>query len=662
MNSWVIENLGLTLLHSLWQIAFVAVILIAALRVLRESSANFRYFASVSALCLSLILPIATFLYLSGNTSNSAITAVTQTSPNVRIEQSIPNLKTENFQNTSQISPIISENIAMTSPSPKIDFLPILVGVWLIGVLFFSIRLAGGIWTIHLYKTRKVSKVEKHWQEKFDEICKNLQISQKVRFLQSKMVEMPVVIGWLKPVVLVPASAFLQIPAKELETILIHELTHIKRRDYLVNFVQSMVEILFFFHPCIWWISAKIRAEREFAVDEFVSQLFETERFVYAKALANLEESRTTTPILAMAANGGNLMKRIEKILNGSRKINSKNVSIWSAVFAVTFVIGLSVGIYWLKTAETKSVKKQGRKVAVVYDGFINLRLDLTNQEFFNAVEKHKVPTVWVVNQFSISQMKDDSTKLLLRNRYRNNIKFAINAMDSTSRTLISEDSFEGFTQKNLDYLNEVLATEGGKVDYFYFVDGSNVYRSESAQNVEKSLLRQGLKNIPTSAPYYDSLFTLLYERKCIIEKNTYNCEEVRQAVDTIRQKYLNFMTEQFEAMERYSQEVIGREVPQVLYLSSSRLVDESADQIFQMLKDRGYEFVPLEEVMADETYAWQEKIRKIMRFDRNRWDKTSEYLKDEMSIFKNEEDKKFKIEVKPKQPFVIKKSQAEEK
>ncbi len=637
MNSWIIENLGLTLLHSLWQIAFIALILFAALRFLRESSATFRYLASISALCFSLILPIATFLYLSNNKSNLAISPITPISANTRIEQSLPNPKSEKVQETAHYSPTISENIAMTSPSPKINFLPVLVGIWLIGVLFFSIRLAGGIWTIHLYKTRKVSKVEKHWQEKFEELCESLQIRQKARFLQSKMVEMPVVIGWLKPVVLVPASAFLQIPAKELETILIHELLHIKRHDYLVNLLQSLIEILFFFHPCVWWISAQTRIEREFAVDEFVSQLFETERFIYAKALANLEESRTTAPILAMAADGGNLMKRIEKILNGSRKINSKNVSIWSAVFAITFVIGLSVGIYWLKTAEDKSVTKHGRRIAIVYDGFPNIRQDILSSEFFNTLEKRKIPAVWVINQFSISQMKDDSAKAILRNRYRNNIKFAINAMDSTSRTLISEDHFEEITQKNLDYLNEVLTPERGKVDYFYFVDGANIYRSESAQKVEKSLLQQGLINIPTSAPYYDSLFSLLYEKNCRADKNKVQCEDARQVIDAIRDKYLKYMTEQVEAMEQYSQEVIGREVPQVLYISSSRLVDESADQIFQMLEDKGYEFVPLEEVMADETYAWQEKIRKIMRFDRNRWDKTSEYLKDEMEIFKSD-------------------------
>lgn len=656
MNSWIIENLGWTLLHSLWQIAFVALILFVALRVLREFSANSRYLASIFALIFSLILPITTFVYLSTD-AKTEINPTNQPLPNLNIEPSFQSVNPQNLPKEIPISPVNSpNNIAVTSSSPNIPFLPILVGFWLIGVMLFSIRLAGGVWAVHLYKTRKVSAVETHWQEKFDELCASLQIRQKVKFLQSQMIEMPVVIGWLKPVVLVPASAFLQISPKELETILIHELTHIKRNDYLINFVQSLVEILFFFHPCVWWISAQIRTEREFAVDEIVSQMLETERFVYATALANLEDSRASAPTLAMAADGGNLMKRIEKILNGSRKISSKNVSIWSAVFAVTLILGLSVGVYWLKTTETKSAKKQGRRIAIVYDGFPNIRQDLMSQEFFDKAKKRKIPAVWVVNQLSILQMKGEDAKSAIRNRYQNNIRIAINAMDSTARSVIPEDKFEESTQKNLDYLNEVLATEGGKVDYFYFLDGANIYRSESAQKVEKSLLQQGLINIPTSAPYYDSLFTLLYEKNCRVEQNKVQCEDARQAIDAIRDKYLKFMTEQVEAMEQYSQEVIGREVPQVLYLSSSRLVDESADQIFQMLEDRGYEFVPLEEVMADETYAWQEKIRKIMRFDRNRWDKTSEYLKEEMQIF-NQDDKKFKFGVKPPPSYIEEKS-----
>ena len=630
MNSWIIENLGWTLLHSLWQIGFVALVLFMALRVLRDFSANLRYTVSVSALILSLILPVTTFVYLS--TTTNPVQTAKQPLPTISKPILTQETKSQIIAETVDVPPIVLADNSVLSPSPKIPYLTILVVFWLIGVTIFAVRLVGGIWTVHLYKTRQVSEVESHWQTKFDKLCESLQIKRKVRFLKSQMVEMPVVIGWLKPVVLVPASAFLQISPKELETILLHELTHIKRHDYLVNFGQSLVEILFFYHPCVWWISAKIRAEREFAVDEFVSQVFETERFVYAKALATLEEIRSVPiPTLAMAANGGNLMKRIENILNGSRKINSKNISIWSAVFAVTLILGVAVGVYWIKS----SSKVSGRKIAVVYGMYPAMNKgNYLNNEFFSILEKHQIPVTWVINQFTVMQMmKDESAKSVIRDRYNKNIKFAIDTRDTATGSVIPEDTFEDFSERHLNYLNEVLSIEGGKTDYFYFLDGFSQYRSAQAQNVEKTFFSKGMKNIPFATPNYDSLFTLLYDKICIAETNKFPCEQDFQSKKAVQKKYLRFMTDQFDKMQNYSQEVMGREIPQILLLSSSKLNDESADQIFQILKDKGYEFVSLEEVLTDETYIEQEKIRKLMRFDRNRWDATAEYLKDELHI-----------------------------
>ena len=142
MNNWIIENLGWTLLHSLWQIVFVSIVLFSALRVLRDFSASLRYAVSVSALILSLILPVATFVYFS--TATSSVQTTKQTVPIA--SKLIPTEETQNqiISETVGVPPPISEDNLASPSSPNFPLLPILVGLWLIGVMLFSIRLIGG--------------------------------------------------------------------------------------------------------------------------------------------------------------------------------------------------------------------------------------------------------------------------------------------------------------------------------------------------------------------------------------------------------------------------------------------------------------------------------------------------------------------------------------
>ncbi len=600
MNSWIIENLGWTLLNSLWQIGLTTLILFSALRILKDYSANARYLASISALILSLILPVATFVYIS-NDSQPAVKTINQ-SPTIQKNQSpIQITESEIIKETSPTSPVTSiDKTGSSSSSLNIPFLPILVSFWLIGVLLFSIRLIGGVWTVHLYKTRQVSAVETHWQEKFDELCESLEIRQKVRFLQSKLVEIPVVIGWLKPVVLVPASAFLQILPKELETILIHELTHIKRHDYLINFVQSLVEILFFYHPCVWWISSQIRTEREFAVDEFVSQMFETERFIYAAALANLEESRTTTPILAMAADGGNLMKRIEKILNGSRKISSKNVSIWSAVFAVTFVLGISVGIYGLKNTEIKKIPT-GQKVAVIISSFsekIDEKKSL--EKLLELQNKFQIPATWILDSKLIDAVKENQIPSDFFSQTRkNNSDFILEVPNFSATTYINgDDEYTKQWIERIRFVEENLAKTDYKLKYY-----SIGYSSQIPQEMENFLKSRGLKlkgfqNVDSGLE-----FNFKYENDCAkSETGLFSCKPTGpEKQKEIREKYLQYMSELIDLNSNYYQTKYGKEITQAIRLAKGKLTDDTSDELFQMLKDKGYEFVPFDEAVAEE-------------------------------------------------------------
>jgi uncharacterized protein (TIGR03435 family) len=139
-----------------------------------------------------------------------------------------------------------------------------------------------------------------------------------VRLLASALVDAPTVAGWLRPVVLAPVGVLTGLPAGQLEALLLHELAHIRRQDYLVNILQSVAEALLFYHPAVWWVSGHIRTERELCCDDVVVAVF-GDPLTYARALAQLESWRPAHLSAAVAANGGSLADRIARLLGQPR-------------------------------------------------------------------------------------------------------------------------------------------------------------------------------------------------------------------------------------------------------------------------------------------------------------------------------------------------------
>ena len=149
----------------------------------------------------------------------------------------------------------------------------------------------------------RTAPVAEQWQMAAVRLSRRLHIATPVKLLESTLVDVPTVIGWLKPVMLLPASALAGLAPAQLEAIFAHELAHVRRHDYLVNLLQTVVETLLFYHPAVWWLSARIRAERENCCDDLAVALC-GDPVAYARALADLEELRGTGGRLVMAANG----------------------------------------------------------------------------------------------------------------------------------------------------------------------------------------------------------------------------------------------------------------------------------------------------------------------------------------------------------------------
>src|SRR5439155_5091815 len=169
--------------------------------------------------------------------------------------------------------------------------------------------LTGWLWVQRL-RTRGVAPADADFRRMAARLARRLHITRVVTLLESSLVDVPTVIGWLKPVVLLPASALGALSPQQLEAILAHELAHIRRHDYLVNLLQTLVETLLFYHPAVWWLSRRIRIERENCCDDLAVSLC-GDPVAYANALADLESLRseiTPTHHIAMAATGGSLL------------------------------------------------------------------------------------------------------------------------------------------------------------------------------------------------------------------------------------------------------------------------------------------------------------------------------------------------------------------
>ena len=150
------------------------------------------------------------------------------------------------------------------------EYLPWLAPFWIAGVLFFQLRGVAGWMAARGLRRRGVCAATLFWQERIDRLAARVRLSRPVTLLESCVAEVPVVIGYVRPVILMPVGLLAGLPAGQVEAILLHELAHIRRHDYLVNLMQIVVEGLVFYHPAVWWISGVIRAERENCCDDLV--------------------------------------------------------------------------------------------------------------------------------------------------------------------------------------------------------------------------------------------------------------------------------------------------------------------------------------------------------------------------------------------------------
>lgn len=190
---------------------------------------------------------------------------------------------------------------------------PIIVTIWLAGVTFLALRLLGGWVVARRLARRVVGPADVRLQALAADVARRLNLTRGVAIVESAAVAVPTVVGWVKPVVLMPVCGLSGLSMCQLEAILAHELAHVGRHDYLVNLLQSAVETLLFYHPAVWWLSRRVRAEREHCCDDLAVEVC-GDRLVYVSALAELA-ALDAAPRLALAATDGSLLSRVARLL-----------------------------------------------------------------------------------------------------------------------------------------------------------------------------------------------------------------------------------------------------------------------------------------------------------------------------------------------------------
>jgi beta-lactamase regulating signal transducer with metallopeptidase domain len=328
----IVQAVCLTLAHSLWQGILLAMLTAMIVLLTKRSTAVKRYGLLVGAMCLFTLSFFVTLI----------------------IEL--------NSQNTSGLQPSLVAPERSSGISGMLNFCCTyirehavgVVNIWLLIIGMRCLYLIFGLYSLERIKRIKVKPAGPYWEALVARLAGTMGVSRAVTLLESGIVKIPVVTGYLKPVILVPAGLLTGLGQEEVEMILLHELAHVLRKDYLVNILQSLVETLFFFNPAVIWWSSLIRAERENCCDDMVIK-HTKDRIGYIKALIHYEQYRAGRPAYAAAFSGPGTgtLRRVERV------ISNRNHSLHRLeVFGLAVLV--SIGVF-LTTFRQVRVHDPGR-------------------------------------------------------------------------------------------------------------------------------------------------------------------------------------------------------------------------------------------------------------------------------------------------------------
>ena len=339
------QLVGWAIVHSLWQGGVIALVAACLFALARDMKPSTRYAIGLAGLGLMIVLPVLTAINSARSRTYATISAIpapsvtstSSTDADASLTPKAVNLTDASPSATPTESPSIPQSLAVSVPRPsesagtaqfanRIDAfivryfesaLPWLALAWVFGLFIFSAQLIGG-----LSRTRRITRVgvspaDDTLSNRVRELADRLGMSRSIRVLKSVSVDVPLVVGALRPVIVVPASLLTGLTPLQLDMLLTHELAHVRRYDFLVNLVQTVIETLLFYHPAARWLSDRVREERENCCDDIAVSVCGGDASEYTETLLVLEESRAEGFGLAAAATGGSLLRRAHRLITG---------------------------------------------------------------------------------------------------------------------------------------------------------------------------------------------------------------------------------------------------------------------------------------------------------------------------------------------------------
>jgi ankyrin repeat protein/beta-lactamase regulating signal transducer with metallopeptidase domain len=403
-SSPLVAAIGWALLHSLWQGTLLAVVLGLLLVLLRQFSSQTRY------------VIIGLFMALFAATLPLNITRLYEPAPVVPVaimaNEKIYSAPVKSYSSSRPNQVAVPEsNLAASIRNKFIPYfekhLPLLVMLWLMGILALLLRYLGQLIYVQRLKHYGVAPFPAKWQETCARLEKQLQLSKKVKYLESLRVSTPLTIGWLKPVVLFPIGLAARLSPAEVEVILLHELAHIKRNDYFFNVLQSLATILFFYHPATHWMARLLDEERENCCDDLVVELT-GQQDQYASTLIYLQEQKFKTMKTALAITGkkSSFSSRIMRLINQS--FPSVNRFREGFVTALILVGGLT----FLTAASVKTTPVAAPPITLVQASEKESTPAEAAPKFKNKTQEPKEPTASQARAQLTNQSDNDAEKV----------------------------------------------------------------------------------------------------------------------------------------------------------------------------------------------------------------------------------------------------------
>jgi beta-lactamase regulating signal transducer with metallopeptidase domain len=369
------ERIGWTLLHSVWQFTAIAVGLLFVLPLLRRSSSALRYVTECLALTSMITLVVVTFCCIDMPTDASHLA---RTPIAAQSDEAVDGESATYYDAVSEVNALPIGSPWVSSPernlgAESVDLqlppagrstasgnggesirlqrwrralaeaaepcLGELCLIWLIGMLLLSVRPILAFGYAGRLRHHGTTEVNPDVIDLCERLSKRIGVHRFVHVVQSFLVDVPTLIGWLRPMILLPASALAGLTPEQLQGVIAHELAHVRRHDYLVNALQVMLETIFFYHPAVWWVSRRMRVSREECCDDLAVSLT-GDRTGYAQLLVRLDENRRGDlgASYALSASGGSLIERIRRIVQPEASTNAGAGLVLLAMLAVLMI------------------------------------------------------------------------------------------------------------------------------------------------------------------------------------------------------------------------------------------------------------------------------------------------------------------------------------